>query len=480
MAELLVATTRPIESRATLAGIGLAGRLTRRPAALAITGPCRGAQPRVAPGDVVVASELRSGDGAAGAAVRLRAAALVAAEVRRLGLTVHLGPVRSVPGPGHPQPQSGDELAVDSKSWSLSHPAAADGHPLAVVLAVSGFADPTAGRVGGSRIRGLRTLRRVQPALAQWAAACRPRQVILAGPRSFCAGVERAIEVVERALERYEPPVYVRRQIVHNTHVVRGLESRGARFVQELDEVPEGATVVLAAHGVAPAVRAEAAARRLTVIDATCPLVAKVHREARRYVARGYRVVLVGHADHEEIEGTSGEAPGAMQVIERVEDVESLHVTDSEQVAYLTQTTLATDETATIIDALRHRFPTLVGPSADDICYATQNRQDAVRAIAAECDVMLVVGSTNSSNTNRLVEVARREGCAAHLVEDETELELGWLVGAGTIGVSAGASAPEALVQQVLDALSALGPLTITEREVVTESVRFTLPEEVR
>ncbi|HZQ59225.1 MAG TPA: 4-hydroxy-3-methylbut-2-enyl diphosphate reductase [Acidimicrobiales bacterium] len=303
------------------------------------------------------------------------------------------------------------------------------------------------------------------------------RRVLLAAPRSFCAGVERAIDVVERALARFGAPVYVRRQIVHNTYVVRDLESKGAIFVEELDEVPDGAVAVLAAHGVAPTVREEAHERRLVTIDATCPLVAKVHHEARRYADLGYSIVLVGHPDHEEVVGTHGEAPDAIHIVEDVIDVRDLPIPTDAPVAFLTQTTLATDETAAVVDELRVRFANLTGPRADDICYATQNRQDAVRSLASECELILVVGSRNSSNSNRLVEVALRAGCPAYLIEDETELHPSWLDGVTTIGVTAGASAPEFLVSRVV---AALAPVSVEEHHVVSENVRFTLPLEVR
>ena len=316
-----------------------------------------------------------------------------------------------------------------------------------------------------------------EPDAAVVGAGVSRRRILLAAPRSFCAGVERAIDVVERALQRYGRPVYVRRQIVHNTHVVRDLESKGAIFVEELSDVPDGAVVVLAAHGVAPSVRDEADRRSLLTVDATCPLVAKVHREARRYADAGYAIVLVGHADHEEIVGTVGEAPDEIALVATVDDVLRLQLPADRPVAYLTQTTLATDETGQVVDALRTRFPSLEGPAADDICYATQNRQDAVRLLAAECDVILVVGSRNSSNSNRLVEVARRAGCAAHLVEDEGEIDPSWIDGAATIGLTAGASVPEAIVQRVVDAL---GADEVVERHLVVESVHFTLPPEVR
>ncbi|MGH9087617.1 MAG: 4-hydroxy-3-methylbut-2-enyl diphosphate reductase, partial [Acidimicrobiales bacterium] len=339
----------------------------------------------------------------------------------------------------------------------------------AVVRAIGAPGDPAA----------LAALARVRPALERWARAAGERRVLLASPRSFCAGVERAIEIVERAIEQFGPPVYVRRQIVHNVHVVAELAGKGAVFVDELGAVPDGATVVLAAHGVSPAVRAEASEREdLRVVDATCPLVAKVHHEARRFASHGYEIALIGHADHEEVVGTLGEAP--MHLVQSAGDVAALAVPEGSQVAYLTQTTLATDETAAIVDALRDRFPDVVGPNADDICYATQNRQDAVRAMAAECDLVLVVGSANSSNTARLVEVARREGARAELVEDADQLRLAWLDGASTVGLTAGASAPEALVQQVIGALGRLGRLEVDERRTTEESVHFALPLQVR
>jgi 4-hydroxy-3-methylbut-2-enyl diphosphate reductase len=266
-------------------------------------------------------------------------------------------------------------------------------------------------------------------------------------------------------------------------HVVRDLEAKGAVFVEELDEVPPDAVVVLAAHGVAPVIRHQAAAREdLVVIDATCPLVAKVHTEARRYANQGYDLILIGHPDHEEVIGTLGEAPDRFHVVEGTEDVGSLEFSSAPQrpLVYLTQTTLATDETAEIVGALRRRFPDIAAPPADDICYATQNRQDAVRAIAHRCDLMLVVGSANSSNTARLVEVAEREGCRAELVEDASQLELGWLAGVRSIGLTAGASAPDALVQEVLDTLRSLGPVRLSEERTTEETVRFSLPTQVR
>jgi 4-hydroxy-3-methylbut-2-enyl diphosphate reductase len=325
-----------------------------------------------------------------------------------------------------------------------------------------------------------RRLTSVVPVLEQWAEVARPRHVRLAAPRSFCAGVERAIEIVDRALDRFEPPVYVRRQIVHNTHVVDRLERRGAIFVQELDEVPPGSVMVFAAHGVSPEVRDDAQRRRLTVIDATCPLVAKVHTEARQFADRGFDIVLVGHADHEEVEGTVGEVPDRITVVGSRDDVDRFEPVDPDRVAYITQTTLAVDETDEIVTHLRHRFPSLVGPRREDICYATQNRQEAVAAIAAEVDLMLVVGSPNSSNSRRLAEVATRLGVRAHLVDGSDDIRLEWLRDATSIGVTAGASAPESKVVEVVAAISSLGVTQITEHRILEESITFKLPLEVR
>jgi 4-hydroxy-3-methylbut-2-enyl diphosphate reductase len=317
-------------------------------------------------------------------------------------------------------------------------------------------------------------------ALGSWLAVSGPRTVRLAAPRSFCAGVERAIEVVERALDRTGSPIFVRKQIVHNTRVVADLEARGAVFVDELDAVPDGATVVFSAHGVAPAVHTDAARRGLAVIDATCPLVTKVHAEARRFAGRGDTVILIGHAGHEEVEGTLGEAPGRMVLVQSAADVEGLRVPDPTRVSYLTQTTLAVDETDEVLDALRARFPALRGPGSDDICYASTNRQDALRAIAADADLVLVVGSTNSSNSRRLVEIAERGRTPAHLIDEAGDIRPEWLAGVRLLGLTAGASAPEHLVDGVLAALRGLGPLTVEVRETARENIRFTLPSAVR
>jgi 4-hydroxy-3-methylbut-2-enyl diphosphate reductase len=320
----------------------------------------------------------------------------------------------------------------------------------------------------------------VDDALGSWLEVAAARTILLASPRSFCAGVERAIGIVERVLEQSDGPVYVRKQIVHNRHVVHDLERRGARFVDELDEVPDGATVVFSAHGVSPAVREEAADKGLRVIDGTCPLVTKVHAEARRFAARGDTIVLVGHHGHEEVEGTLGEAPDRTVVVEKPSDVDDIRVDDPLRVSYLTQTTLAVDETKEVVDALRSRYPDLRGPASEDICYATTNRQDSLRAVAERADLVLVVGSTNSSNSVRLVELARRVGTQAHLIDDVTDIRPRWLAGVDVIGLTAGASAPPGLVDSVVRALGGLGPLDVREIETTTETVHFGLPGAVR
>lgn len=306
------------------------------------------------------------------------------------------------------------------------------------------------------------------------------RRVLLAGPRSFCAGVERAIEIVEEALETRGTPVYVRKEIVHNASVVGDLAGRGAVFVDELDQVPDGATVVFSAHGVSPAVRDEADRRDLDVIDGTCPLVAKVHAKARRFAGRGDTVVLVGHAGHEEVEGTLGEAPDSTVLVETVEDVRKLSPADPRQISYLTQTTLSVDETAEVVGALRERFPLLHEPASEDICYATTNRQKALNAIIGESDLALVVGSTNSSNSVRLVELSRRQGTPAHLIDSAAGIRPEWLEGVRTIALTAGASAPHHLVTEVVTALGEFGPVSVEEREITRETVRFELPSALR
>jgi 4-hydroxy-3-methylbut-2-enyl diphosphate reductase len=307
------------------------------------------------------------------------------------------------------------------------------------------------------------------------------RRVLLAKPRGYCAGVDRAVQSVEMALERYGAPVYVRKQIVHNLHVVRTLEKRGAIFVDETEEIPRGAVVVFSAHGIAPQVREEAEARELQVIDATCPLVTKVHNEAKRFAAQDYDILLIGHEGHEEVVGTTGEAPTRVKLVDGPEGADSVEVRDPNKLVWLSQTTLSVDETVETVSALRERFPTLINPPSDDICYATQNRQAAVKQIAAGADLVLVVGSQNSSNSVRLVEVAKDYGAtAAYLVDDASEIDQRWLDDVTTIGVTSGASVPEELVDGVLGWLSEHGFADVEEVEAIEERMSFALPREIR
>jgi len=307
-----------------------------------------------------------------------------------------------------------------------------------------------------------------------------PEKLLLAAPRGYCAGVDRAVQTVERALELHGAPVYVRKEIVHNKFVVEQLRERGAVFVESERDVPEGATVVFSAHGVAPSVHEGARARSLQTIDATCPLVTKVHVEAKKFAADGYTIVLIGHAGHEEVEGTMGEAPENIVLVESEEDVEALEVPDPERIAYISQTTLSVDETRAVINRLRRRFPSIIGPRTDDICYATTNRQAAVKQLAAQCDLVLVIGSRNSSNSNRLVEVAREHGADSHLIDNEGEVREEWLSGKRVVGITSGASAPESLVQRLVEFFRARGTTDVEELEVVQEDVRFMLPKVIR
>ena len=306
------------------------------------------------------------------------------------------------------------------------------------------------------------------------------KRVLLAAPRGYCAGVDRAVQIVERALDTLGAPVYVRKEIVHNRHVVSELSQRGAVFVDSEDEIPEGGVCIFSAHGVSPAVRSNAEARNLHVIDATCPLVTKVHLEAKRFDRAGRKIILVGHIGHEEIEGTAGEVPEHTRVVESIEQMEELDLEPHEPVAYLTQTTLSVDDTRDVVEGLRNRFTDLKGPHSDDICYATQNRQVAVKAIAPESDVVLIVGAINSSNSNRMVEVAQKAGTPAYLVPDESALDESWLAGAETVGVSSGASAPEVLVEALLERLAGLGYGDVETKEVTSEAVTFSLPPWLR
>jgi 4-hydroxy-3-methylbut-2-enyl diphosphate reductase len=307
-----------------------------------------------------------------------------------------------------------------------------------------------------------------------------PEKLLLASPRGYCAGVDRAVQTVERALDLYGPPVYVRKEIVHNKHVVDQLRRRGAVFVESEADVPEGSTIVFSAHGVAPSVHRGAKERRLSSIDATCPLVTKVHVEARKFAAQGYTIVLIGHDGHEEVEGTMGEAPDRIVLVESVEDVDQLEVEDPSRVAFITQTTLSVDETTEIIQRLRERFPEIVGPRTDDICYATTNRQAAVKELARQCDLVLVIGSDNSSNSCRLVEVAQECGVDSHLIDNEDELREEWLKDKRVIGITSGASAPDELVQRLVGFFRRRAAVAVEELHVVPEDVRFMLPKEIR
>ena len=305
-------------------------------------------------------------------------------------------------------------------------------------------------------------------------------EVILANPRGFCAGVERAIAIVERAIEKFGAPIYVRHEVVHNRFVCDSLRAKGAIFVEDLDEIPQGRTVIFSAHGVPKSVRQEAERRGLKVFDATCPLVTKVHSEVGRIRREGREIVMIGHRGHPEVEGTMGQSPDGMYLVETPEDVLSLEVDDPEKLAYVTQTTLSVDDARKIVEALKARFPAIVGPSRDDICYATQNRQDAVKALAGRSDLIVVVGSPSSSNSNRLKEVAGLRGVRAHLVDDAGQIDPAWLRGVGRVGITAGASAPEILVRQVVERLTDGKPERATQLEGAEERVRFGLPKELR
>jgi len=306
------------------------------------------------------------------------------------------------------------------------------------------------------------------------------KKILIAAPRGWCAGVDRAVEIVELALERYGEPVYVRKQIVHNLHVVKSLEAKGAVFVESEEEVPEGAICVFSAHGVSPEVHANALKRNLRVIDATCPLVTKVHVEAKRFAGQGRTIFLIGHEGHEEIEGTSGEAPDQTVVVESPEQAYEVEVADPEKVAFISQTTLAVDDTKQVVDALRKKYPLIVGPTKDDICYASQNRQEAVKAMAERADVVFVVGSENSSNSNRLVEVAKEAGAKSWLIQDETSIEPSWVDDADVIGISSGASTPEVLVERVVAFLADRGIVEVEEIEVAREDVHFPVPQDLQ
>jgi 4-hydroxy-3-methylbut-2-en-1-yl diphosphate reductase len=448
-------------------------------AMVAVATTCSALAGDLRPGDLVVACEVAGPAGVIG----LASAELLAADLRRSGLAVRVGRITTLTSPRNraerARAAADGAIAADTQAAHLL--AGAAGRSAVVLAAICdtrwpqlSLAATTSGR------RALRSLRLAAPALARWAAAGGPRSVLLAGPRSFCAGVDRAIEIVERAVDSRAEQVYVRRQIVHNTHVVAGLERRGAAFVDDLAEVPDDATVVFSAHGVSPAVRAEAARRGLATIDATCPLVAKVHAEARRFAAEGYLVVLIGHGGHDEVEGIIGEAPGSIFLAQTADDVSRLQPPDPARVAYMVQTTLPVDEADVVVGTLLGRFPDAHGPRSNDICYATTNRQRALRAIAADSDVVLVAGSPNSSNSRSLVETATRAGTRAYLVDQIGDVRLDWLAGAATVGITAGASAPPAAVSQIVAALAGLGQVEVSERTITTESVRFGLPRQVQ
>ncbi|MFF5229667.1 4-hydroxy-3-methylbut-2-enyl diphosphate reductase [Dactylosporangium sp. NPDC000521] len=457
--------------------------------ALAVAGVGGGLDAALKPGDVVVATEVRAAPWVTGpqpATTVLPAAGMLAGTLRRQGLTVRTGPVvsteRLARGTTRDRLAATGALAVDLESaWLLAGPAdRPTDRPAACVRVVA----DTGALLQPGTLGQLRTALAALPAVAagldEWAAATTVRRVVLAAPRSFCAGVERAILVVERALELHGPPVYVRKQIVHNTHVVADLAARGAVFVDDVEDIPEGAVTVFSAHGISPAVRSAAATRRLAAIDATCPLVTKVHSEARRFADHGDTILLIGHAGHEETDGVIGEAPDRIRLVQDVRDAERVRVDDPRRVSYLVQTTLAVDDVADIVAALRDRFPDLAAPPSDDICYATTNRQRAVSEVAAGCQAMIIVGSANSSNSRRLVEVAERAGTPAYLVDGESGIDLRWLAGVHTVGVSAGASAPPVLVDEVVGALSGLGAQAAHEHTAVSEDVRFMLPKEAR
>ncbi|HEX3803531.1 MAG TPA: 4-hydroxy-3-methylbut-2-enyl diphosphate reductase [Solirubrobacteraceae bacterium] len=494
---IVVLAPLSLEARAVRAGapwaevrrIGMGPRRAARSAQLSIAsgsrpiliaGFCGALDPDLEPGDIVLASELRGPTGT----IPCDDPTILAGVLRRGGLNVRIAPIASsqrlVMGERRRTLFRSGAVAVDMESAWLAP--AARRRPLVTLRVVVDTSNRELHHplrtVTGAAI-AYRALQRACSLVEEWANSIGSREVVLGSPRASCAGVDRAVEIVERALADRGAPIYVRKQIVHNAHVVRSLEERGAVFVDELEAVPDGATVIFSAHGVSPAVRKEAEQRGLQVIDATCPLVSKVHAEARRFASAGFDIVLVGHEGHEEVDGTYGEAPESIQVVAGTDEIAGLTVRDPARVAYLSQTTLAVDETAEVVGALKQRFPDAVGPASSDICYATQNRQDAVRALAQDCDLILVVGSGNSSNSRRLVEVAERAGCRAMLVENAADVPPEVLRGARRVGVTAGASAPESLVETLIRALGGLGEITVSERSVATEEMHFKLPPEV-
>jgi 4-hydroxy-3-methylbut-2-enyl diphosphate reductase len=471
-------------------GLGPSGVTTRlqpqdpsernRAVAVAVAGVAESLCDDLVPGTVVVADRVLAADG--NVVASLDSWAAIAAEFSARGLPVRVGAVASVaewPADAAQQDAlaAAGAVAIDRDTASLLDA------PWDVPIAVTRVIAET---IGAAPLFDQTVPLWVEPRLGdvgsvleEWGRTVAARNVLLAGPRSFCAGVERAISTVERALDRFGAPVYVRRQIVHNRHVVEGLEERGAVFVQELDQVPTGSVAVLSAHGVSPRVRAQAEERDLQVIDATCPLVSKVHHEVQRFSDLGFQMVLIGHPGHDETEGTLGESDD-ISIVSEPGDVDQLQVRDPEKLAYITQTTLSPSDVSSVVSRLSERFPAIVGPRAADICYATQNRQDAVVAIASDCDLMVVVGSSNSSNAARLVEVSERTGCRAVLIDDERQLRLSWFDAVRTVGVTAAASSPPELVDRVVRALRGLGPTDVEQRITRTEHVTFPLPMEVR
>jgi 4-hydroxy-3-methylbut-2-enyl diphosphate reductase len=447
---------------------------------LLVAGVAGGLAASLQPGDVVVASEVRGPDGSRPCA----SAPMLAAQLRRAGLSVQIGPVVSVDhivaGKERNRLAASGALAVDMESSWLADQAPQPA--LAVVRVVADSADAPLWRPAtlGRLAYALDRLSLLGPALQAWCAAVGERHIRLPGPHSFCAGVVRAIDIVNYALQQRGAPIYVRKEIVHNRHVVTELRQAGAVFVDELCDVPDGSTVVFSAHGVAPSVRSEAAQRRLQVIDATCPLVSKVHAEARRFADDDHTILFIGHHGHDETVGTMGERPDRTVLVQTVADAERVQVVDRDRVSYLVQTTLAADEVDGIVDVLHRRFPALRGPASDDICYATTNRQLALRAVAGEADLCLVVGSTNSSNSQRLAELAERYGTPAHLIDDVFDIDLRWLAGVRTLAITAGASAPTSLIDDIVASVSGLGPVHVEHRNITEETTTFTLPKEIR
>ena len=450
--------------------------------AVAVAGLAGGLRDDLEPGTLVVANRVI--DEAGNVAAQLNSAPLLAAELSARGHTAVVGTVISARGVVQGSQRraalaSLGAVAVDTETaWLLANGWGLPQAAVRVIVDTPGRELRSLATVTGG-IKALGVLSRAARVVAEWSDSLDEREIVLASPRSFCAGVDRAIQTVERAIDKFGVPVYVRRHIVHNRHVVADLEARGAVFVTDLDEVPDGATVIFSAHGVAPSVRRAAEDRGLRVVDATCPLVSKVHYEVRRFAARSMQVVLIGHAGHDETEGTLGEAPN-ISLVEDPADVARLEVSDPERLAYVTQTTLSPDDVASVVEELTRRYPGVVGPGSADVCYATQNRQDAVRMIAPRCSTVIVVGSPTSSNANRLVEVARRFGSNAVLVEDERDLRFEHVRGASVLGVTAAASTPPHVVDAVIDALRAFGPTHVTEVSTVAENASFSLPMEVR